>query len=578
MLFTHRVAIAMFALSLVIYSRPAFAQSVAAAGSPDPKEAAKKEEQAKKEQAKAEEKRPNPFANLKNALTTGDSRLTTGMESISASASEPKQHYLMDFMVTAPMTGREVTRRTKPSSTAWFNARFNGSTATSVSGVKQFVGGFESDLVSGDTSALLNTLAFRAGLEFRIKGVGTGFGQHFQFEPVLIAGFGVETVPALAKPAIFEISAEARARWGIADPAIKYIAFTDPDRRRFYRSHEWGVRLKTHHFEECKPQSKPDCSEDNRVNFPGIIDLTLGQDGAITGGSRRGVVGRIDAFYPLPTDNLANAIYLFGAVRTHWLAEVPSEQAPIILRAPSAVVSLPSSEVAIHTLTPDERTRDEWKFGFGLDLVRLLTGASDARDEDEARATREDGSIVTVYSGDEVMVQRRLLQKDDVRVFNHGDDVLLPLNTGTLEAGSIPPRSSEMLTFTAGEPRVIRATARTLKNTTKEPFGFLVMRVLPGEPKDEMGTFTLTEANGTETVLGSDGARYKASRIVCKATCDLVSNTTKNNVLVVVPLKDVKMTIGGVEGSYKAFDVVEVKRKADFKVAEAADLIVLRVR
>ena len=44
----------------------------------------------------------------------------------------------------------------KPPVTAWFNARFSGAATQTVSGVKPFVGGFENDLVSGDTADLMN--------------------------------------------------------------------------------------------------------------------------------------------------------------------------------------------------------------------------------------------------------------------------------------------------------------------------------------------------------------------------------------------------------------------------------------
>ena len=188
-----------------------------------------------------------PF-DISGALTTEDTRLTTGVESVSASGSKGQQHLLIDFMLTAPL-GSEVSRTTKPAATAWLNARFNGATVNTVSNVKQFVGGFEDDLVSGDIGNLLNALTFRAGLEFKLTpGDRFNFGGDFQFQPTLLVGFGVQTVPALDAPSFFELPVPTGdpadkssnlpfTRWGIptdkkedGTQKYKYVALTGPGR------------------------------------------------------------------------------------------------------------------------------------------------------------------------------------------------------------------------------------------------------------------------------------------------------------------------------------------------------------
>jgi hypothetical protein len=522
----------------------------------------------------------NPFGSLSGALTTEDTRLTTGVESIAASAARGQQHLLIDFMLTAPL-GTQVTRAKKPVATAWFNARFNGAATQTVSGVKQFVGGFEKDLVSGDTADLLNSLTFRAGLEFRLPKMNGFAFEDYQFQPTLIAAFGVQTVPALQAPSVFEMTDDAWARWGTGSSddraRYKYISFTEPDRRQFFRSFEFGLRLKTHHFNDCKPPAASDCSTDRRRNFPGIIDLTLGRDAAITGGTQRGIVGHIDAFYPIPTDTVANAIYFFGAIRTHWLrAESPidPEADPVILRAPTAVVSLPSPEVFQHTLTADERTRDEWKFGIGVDLVRLFSAATAARADDNA--VKEEGSIVVVGENTDALVQRRVLQPGEERAFAHGLDVMIPLQTGALQGSPIPGEATAPVSFTKDEPRIAVQKER-LKNTNTGDFTMVVVRVKPRDARSKLGKFEMTTA--TETSLTPTETTYAVSKVHCAATCTLSSKDDVDNTIVVVPLAAATIKVDGKDAgsAKKAYEAVVVDRNTKVDVTGFTDLIVVRI-
>lgn len=528
----------------------------------------------------------NPFDNFSEALTTEDTRLTTGVESVQTSASTPQQHFLIDFMLTAPV-GKQVTRAEKPVFGAWLNARFHGAPTNAVSGVKQFVGGFEKDLVSGSTTDLLNTLLFRAGVEIGARRkLSFDFGSDFQFQPTFIAAFGIQTVPELKTPSVFDLPAHTDdpndkfsnlpyERWGIpTDKGYKYVSLGDPDRRRFYKSFEFGLRLKTHHFNDCKSDAPPDCSTDRRRNFPGMVDLTLGQDAAITGGERRGMVGRIDGFYPLPAHSALNAVYLFGALRVHWVDGVDAEQDPVILRAPSAAVTLPSSEVFEHVLTPDERTRDEWKFGMGVDLVRLFTAASEKRSSD--KAGEEDGSILVLDENPDVVAMSRVIQPNETRTFNHGADIVVAKRDATLEVNPPLSTGSKKLDFKQDVPVVVLSTKRTLKNTTAMDFGVVVIRVKPGDPKAEFPTGGKT----SETVTRVE-TKFRVSTVDCSAKCDYVFKKDEvDNTVVLLPLADVKdLPISGDKVTKKAYEAIAVGRKVAIDLSESkAKFIVVRIR
>ncbi len=307
-------------------------------------------------------------------FTSEDTRLTMGAETVNPSSGDRSQHFLVDFMLTAPLDTHPVTRTDKPALGAWLNARFNGTATDAVNGVQQFVGGFEDTLVSGNTSDVFNALTLRAGVEFGPRTKWSfNFGDHYQFQVLGIAAAGFTTpAPSSGEPPLFEMTEQARARFVPEDvpgrATFTYIGFVVPDRQRFYGSWETGLRLKTHHF---------DCTDDacaKRVNFPGLIDITVGQNEAVTGGVRRGLVMSLDGFYPLPVDNRANAVYLFGAARLQRVKALDGlvERDPVILKG-AATVQLPSAAVYLHTLTHDERTRDDWRLGVAVDLIRLFT-------------------------------------------------------------------------------------------------------------------------------------------------------------------------------------------------------------
>ena len=66
-----------------------------------------------------------------------------------------------------------------------------------------------------------------------------------------------------------------------------YVAFTPPDRQRFYRQWWAGVRVTT--FDRNQPFAPPS-----------TFSIAVGQDESVTGGRWKGLVGKVDVFYPLP--------------------------------------------------------------------------------------------------------------------------------------------------------------------------------------------------------------------------------------------------------------------------------------
>lgn len=512
-------------------------------------------------------------------LSSEDTRLTAGVESAGSSSQPRQQHMLIDFMLTAPLSGGRVERLSKPWLGAWLNARFNGTTTTSIAGVKQFVGGFEQSLIAGGTSSLLNQLTLRGGVEVSLSN-GFDFGGNFQFEPLLLVGFGFTTPPPTETPATFELSSEARGRWPDIPlqrdgKDVQYVAFVEPDRKRFYQSWEVGVRLKSHHFAADRSGL---ADGDTRLNFPGVIDITVGQNSAITGGIRRGLAATVEAFYPLPTDDLSNAIYFFGSAHLQSVTALDHlvEQAPIILKGAAATVAIPSPEVWIQTLTPDDRTRDDWRFGVGIDLVRLITGAQKKRDEEAAAALAEKGCSYRKF-GDtaDVEVYRVVQQPSEACAFNHGNDILLPLTSSTLTANF--PGGRDTVPFTQGTFIAIAGVRRELTNnspmTTVE---FLRVKLKLRGAAAERARFSPDVEKDLPNLTEK---AYVVSRATCAMKCTLTSDV--DNTLVVIPISGKAQTkiaekAGAVWTTNEPF-VVPRKDKLEITSEAALDFYVIRI-
>ncbi len=100
------------------------------------------------------------------------------------------------------------------------------------------------------------------------------------------------------------------ARFGEPPPDKTYVGFVPLERDRFFRQYYAGIRLKSHYCDN------DDCTQ-FKNSFPSIVDLGIGQNEAVTGGTfkqkgKRAWVVRIDAFYNLPFKP-ANFLYLYAS-------------------------------------------------------------------------------------------------------------------------------------------------------------------------------------------------------------------------------------------------------------------------
>jgi hypothetical protein len=482
-----------------------------------------------------------PQGSLPPHLTTPDSRLTVGFSSTVQSGLPRTFTYLIDFSLVAPLSHHQVTQTEKPSMSAWLNARLTGEPQTTAPGVQQYLGGFTNGVSSGSAESLVQTAHVLGGVEFKLNnGFNFGGDTHYQFEPLAIAGFGFTTSPPGSGPIpIFSLTDNAAARERyipLDDPKrddYKYIGFVAPETRDFFPQYYAGLRFRTHHFQEC---SGPDvaCSPDVRVNFPGTIDIVIGQNAAVTGGHLVGPVLGLDVFYPLPADNIANAIYFFGSAFKQ-LRDV-HEYAPIILKAPDATVTVPSADLYLHELTRDERKRDMWQFGVAVDLVRLFKGATPV--SETTLSGPEDAVLVT--ESDAARVMRVTLKPGDTARLVDIYDTIVEMTGGTVTVTKDTARGGhEEQLWTPGEARFEAGHKTSLVNAGDTDVSALVIRAVKDAATSTSKDFASdADAAMFTRVVPYTNSRVQIERFDCKAACTL-TRTAGVAATIVVPVTKV---------------------------------------
>jgi hypothetical protein len=331
-----------------------------------------------------------------------------GFEQAGASAASSSQHFFFNFFISRPLpftwlgrangydkTKDEFDETFGPRLKWWGNVRISSAPRQINTEVAQFVRGFSEEIGKLKVNELAQSAEFMSGLEYRLTGwKGYFWGQsedsYQQFSLSLFGGAGaigplepVETLRVFEVPPpnsavaerFFNTYPQARGR--------QYIGFVSPDRDRFYRQYSAGLRLTTFYADENKTRmSSP----------PAMISVSLGRNELVTGGTFRGVVARLEAFYPLPIGkdrkDRFSSIYLFGSAQKR-LSKVHISE-PFILNPVTVMTKAPCpNPPAQDSLAPciilndfvsngvtvtAPSNRDIYKIGVGVDLIRLFGG------------------------------------------------------------------------------------------------------------------------------------------------------------------------------------------------------------
>jgi hypothetical protein len=150
-----------------------------------------------------------------------------------------------------------------------------------------------------------------------------------------------------------------------------FVSFFTPARSRFFRRYYGGFRVKTYFFSpdvkgECDPKRKGRCDAPYDI-FPGIVDVTVGQDEAVTKGKLTRVLFRIEGVYPLP---FIPGFHIFGSIYTSFKRN--SQDQPFNTFAINAPTNGAANDLNTFRFPLNPLDRDYFRIGVGIDLIQLL--------------------------------------------------------------------------------------------------------------------------------------------------------------------------------------------------------------
>lgn len=286
-------------------------------------------------------------------------RAIVGFEQSGASAAESRQKFFFDLSIENGLGLKRENDDLGPRLRSWGTVRVTSVPQQITSGIATFVSEFPQRVAEVKVNELAQAVEFLAGLEYRFwqsdKTAEAVGNQHIN-SLSLFSGVGVIT-PLTPRQTleVFETTPEAIKRYPISAQS-KYIAFVSPDRDRFFRQYYAGLRFKTHYFEWGESNGR----------YPGILDISVGQNAAVTGGRLRDLVIRLEGFFSLPITK--GTVSLFGTALLQPKSAKITD--PLILKKAPNNISVPGPDVAI--VTVPQINRDYYRFGVGIDLVQVL--------------------------------------------------------------------------------------------------------------------------------------------------------------------------------------------------------------
>ena len=355
-------------------------------------------------------------------------RAVVGLDLSAPTSRTIKQAYFVDFDLLAPVVPFAKLKRSEDPLEnrlwLWFNPRITSlpqaANFSALSTINETGSFFDQLKNNGKLNDIAQGLDISGGPEFILVKPRDGipwWGEYpntqARLSPSLIAGVGISTpfstdntdVPAqvnqticdaFAAPAGSKVSSNTGLvctlvgpnNAPLTSPAIvapdgsqkAFINFFTPDRSRFFRRAYAGVRLKTYFFSkdiqaDCIPpvSRRPDrggCDAPYDI-FPGIIDLTVGKDEAVTGGHMTTWLFRIDAVYPLP---FYQGIHIFGSVYTGLTGNRTTP--PFNSYNVQAPAAGSNNDANTFRFPLQPLNRDYFRVGIGVDLIQLFKKAA----------------------------------------------------------------------------------------------------------------------------------------------------------------------------------------------------------
>lgn len=346
-----------------------------------------------------------------NARTTPWTRSVVGVDVSASGSGRRKSQLFAEFFATAPIgryglqcdknnisqedggqcTQDQQMRDAEPVEAKWWwwmNPRITSLPTKSEIPIAKLTpaGAFLSDLSGGNLSTIGQSLELLGGVEYQFNnprkwwGFSGGDGSIARMSFSWIASFGASTPFDTENqvPPVFELNTTLRSRFANTPAAATHIAFLPRERSRFNWQYYTGFRIKTHFFKPEADLTKPE----KLAKFPGIFDITFGQNEAITGGGLNGGVLRFDGFYPV---EFIRGMHIFGTIMLS--TRRPPTLDSIVLGSP---VEMKFTDPGVHIehITPYPH-KDYFRLGIGVDLLKLLGGDKEKKELEEKVKTLE---------------------------------------------------------------------------------------------------------------------------------------------------------------------------------------------
>lgn len=318
-----------------------------------------------------------------------NTRAIVGFEQVGSSSSNSSTYPFVDLFINVPIGGKSEKKPSDGKSvktpsdeksvsrpfSLWTDFRFSASSQQNFAALSNISTGLL-DSITGTTSSynnIVQSFNISGGIDYEIIKPSP---LHSFFLPgksalSIIIGGGVtnplssdKTVQVFKIPMVNnQVNPDFAKLFKDVDFTGKTtISFVTSERDRFFRRYFGGFRLKNYFYE----------NENTALDqSPAMLDLTVGQDEAIT--SRlQGLVMKLEGFTPFPVKKY-DYIYLFGGVNMRFHRNIATN-VPFFLETPSSINLFDSANVVVPIdSTPFTRSnRDTFRFGIGIDLIRLL--------------------------------------------------------------------------------------------------------------------------------------------------------------------------------------------------------------
>ncbi len=305
-------------------------------------------------------------------------RAIVGFQQSGASGADSTQKFFFDFYTSRPVpalfhadnSGRDPVLRW------WGNVRIGTAPISSTSAIS--LSSLRTAAQGLKANELAQSAEFLTGLDIRLSsiccpllGQSSDSTARFALSGIIAYGAnGALNAPAASVPTVFTVPADVATNplyqpFLNAYPSAKgaaYLSFSPPPQDRYFQEMWAGFRLTTRYADKYgTPEATP----------PAMVSALFGQNEQVTGGRMRGIVGRVEVFYPLATKNtntFFSMIYLFGSAQ---LRIGGASALPVPFDAVPAQTASSLTNSQILNLV-DRSSRDFYNIGVGIDLVQIL--------------------------------------------------------------------------------------------------------------------------------------------------------------------------------------------------------------